>query len=250
MKFDYAKSVLAPTEVLTAEAFNELIASQELRDKMLRVHNALGDKKEYAIAKRALPVVMWQAHFADGKRHSESAEPSGLYMLDIDHISLVRQAEIRAKAEEIGLDKLGIYIIHRTPSEEGLRFVSLSPSGLPTAPCHPSPVREGENTSSGGERAVKAPTIAECQQWLAEQLELLPEEVDTACKDMARCSFLPSREYFLYINPKVFTDRAPLTPPKGGMLHRGSNTRRGSPPTGERGGGRRVPDLLQGHRAD
>ncbi len=246
MKFDFAKSVLAPTEVLTAEAFNELIASQELREKMLRVHNALGNKKEYAIAKRALPVVMWQAHFADGKRHSESAEPSGLYMLDIDHISLVRQAEIRAKAEEIGLDKLGIYIIHRTPSEEGLRFVSLSPSGLPTAPCHPSPAslrlrhlspvgervrsvsEEGENTSAGGERAVKAPTIAECQQWLAEQLELLPEEVDTACKDMARCSFLPSREYFLYINPKVFTDEARVLPSTEAPTHAEALPPRGS----------------------
>lgn len=201
MKFDYAKSVLAPTEVLTRERFLELISSQELREKMLRVHNALGSKSDYAKAKRSLPVVMWQAHFADGKRHDASAEPSGLFMLDIDHITLVRQAEIRSTAEGKGLEALGIYLIHRTPSEEGLRFVAKAPSNLP-----------------GGE----SPTIAECQQWLAEQLELLPEEVDTACKDMARCSFLPSREYFLYMNLSVFEDAPAVLPSAGALPQRGS----------------------------
>lgn len=202
MIFDYAKSVLAPTEVLTREKFSELIASDALREKMLRVHNALGSKDDYAKAKRSLPVVMWQAHFADGKRHDASAEPSGLFMLDIDHITLVRQAEIRATAESKGLEALGIYIIHRTPSEQGLRFVAKVPKEL---------FVHGP-----------APTIAQCQAWLGEQLELLPEEIDTACKDMARCSFLPSRGYFLYIDYKLFDDKPEILPSAGALPPRGS----------------------------
>lgn len=185
MLFDYAKSVLAPPEVLTRETFLDLIHSQGLRDKMLRIHNALGSKDEYNRAKRSLPVVMWQAHFTDGKRHDASARPSGLYMLDIDHITLVRQEEIRNTATAAGLEALGIYIIHRTPSEQGLRFVA----------------SVGKVEGFGD-----APTIAQCQAWLAAKLQLQEGEIDTACKDMARCSFLPASQYFLYLDQKLFLD--------------------------------------------
>lgn len=216
MKFDYAKSVLAPTEVLTLEKFLELTHSEELRQKCLRVHNAIGTK-DYAAAKRALPVVMWQAHYPDGKRHDESAVPSGLYMLDIDHIDPIRQEEIRNTAFSKGIEELGIYIIHRTPSEQGLRFVA---------------------AVGAAQGCGAAPTIAQCQQWLAEQLELLPAEIDTSCKDMARCSFLPCSQYFLYTNQKVFSDEAEVLPsfsrnsPQGGSRSKSQQTLQISSPLG------------------
>ena len=45
-------------------------------------------------------------------------------------------------------------IVYRLPSvccARNFIIESLSPSGLPAAPCHPSPVREGEDTAAGGE---------------------------------------------------------------------------------------------------
>lgn len=187
MRFDYAKSFSAPTEVLTQPVFTALIYSERLTEDCRRIQAAIGTK-EYAQLKRRLPVVMWQSHFADGKRHDASAEPSGLYMLDIDHLEPIRMEEIRNAALAKGPDTLGIYIIHKTPSEQGLRFVAkmlASNSGLST--------------------------ITEHQLWLAEQLGLKPEEVDTACKDWARASFLPSQNYFYYINQAIFADEAEMT---------------------------------------
>lgn len=184
MKFDFAKTFSAPAAELTAGAFQSLVHSAQLKKTCAKVQAAIGTP-EYAKAKRALPVVMWQSHFADGKRHDASAEPSGLYMLDIDHIDKVRIVELKEAALSAGLDNLGIYAIHVTPSEQGLRFVAKMLA------------KNSEFT-----------TIAQHQNWLAAQIGVADTEFDTACKDWARASFLPSFSYFLYFNPAIFTDEA------------------------------------------
>ena len=58
------------------------------------------------------------------------------------------------------LKRLGIVLIHKTPSGEGLRLVFVIPQGM---------------------------GLVEAQQWLSKQIGL--EAFDEACKDLARCSF-------------------------------------------------------------
>ncbi len=69
------------------------------------------------------------------------------------------------------LQRLGIVLIHKTPSGEGLRLVFVIPDGM---------------------------GLVESQQWLAQQIGL--SEFDEACKDLARCSFAVPEEYVLYCN--------------------------------------------------
>ena len=69
------------------------------------------------------------------------------------------------------LKRLGIVLIHKTPSGEGLRLVFIIPQGM---------------------------GLVEAQQWLAKQIGL--EAFDEACKDLARCSFAVPEEYVLYCN--------------------------------------------------
>lgn len=186
MIFDYSRSFSSPAQTLTAESFNELINAPWLVELCAKIQQA-ANTKEYSKLKRGLPCVMWQAHFADGKRHDQSAIHSGLYMLDIDHIEPVRMEELRNKALSLGLDNLGIYIIHKTPSEHGLRFVAKMLA------------KNAENVDA---------TIAAHQKWLSDQLGVTEEEFDSACKDWARASFLPCMHYFYFINPAIFTDEA------------------------------------------
>ena len=44
-----------------------------------------------ADAKRMLPAICWQASFNGQKRANKNAVPSGLFMLDIDHVSDIQQ---------------------------------------------------------------------------------------------------------------------------------------------------------------
>ena len=69
------------------------------------------------------------------------------------------------------LKRLGIVLIHKTPSGEGLRLVFIIPQGM---------------------------GLVEAQQWLAKQIGL--EAFDEACKDLARCSFAVPQEYVLFLD--------------------------------------------------
>lgn len=69
------------------------------------------------------------------------------------------------------LKRLGIILIHKTPSGEGLRLVFVIPQGM---------------------------GLVEAQQWLSKQIGL--EAFDEACKDLARCSFAVPEEYVLFLD--------------------------------------------------
>ena len=69
------------------------------------------------------------------------------------------------------LKRLGIVLIHKTPSGEGRRLVFIIPQGM---------------------------GLVEAQQWLAKQIGL--EAFDEACKDLARCSFAVPQEYVLFLD--------------------------------------------------
>ncbi len=108
--------------------------------------------------------------FTQGRRVNTDAVPSGLCMLDVDHLPDARgfyEANVRGR-EEV----LGILLAHITPSCEGLRLVFVLPDA--------------------------AMELEAAQRWMAGRLGM--KDYDGAVKDLARCSFLVPRDYFLYLN--------------------------------------------------
>lgn len=167
--FNNAKSPKA--RICTRDAFMELAGQQWLKDLCNAIANEQDDDKRAEMKKR-LPVITWQAWF-DDRRVSAKAHPSGLYMLDIDHVdSPIRlyKDNIEPKIEECGIMYAGI-----TASGKGLRVV---------AKCR-----------------KEFTTIEECQRWLAEKLKT---EYDGVCKDWARCSFMTDGTRTLYLDMQVF----------------------------------------------
>lgn len=129
------------------------------------------DKDKRGELKKRLPVITWQAYFP-GKRLAKEAQPSGLFMLDIDHVD--NPFELYSKQIASRTKELGIVYVGKTASTHGLRIV---------AKCLPT-----------------LHTLEECQKWLASNLKV---EYDGVCKDFARCSFLVHDSYTYYMDAKA-----------------------------------------------
>lgn len=173
MKFDYQESLRAMPQPLTQQRWTELTTSELVNRAVYDFQH--GDAK----AKKRLPAVMWQATFNGKARKNENAVPSGLYMLDLDHLE-GNTAQI-ASTFMAKVDECGIMLIHTTPSGHGLRVVAR--------------MMAAQNFS----------TIGEYQLWLAAQLGFAPEQVDTATHDLARMSFVPPENYVHYMDGRIFT---------------------------------------------
>lgn len=174
MKFSIANSVRSRARIATPEGFWRIVDSQEIRKAMCDIQEAKS-KEELADRKKRLPIACWQAWFDGGVRSDRKAHHSGLFMLDIDGV----ENPARLYAEKVAgrVEELGIRVVHITPSRKGLRIVADCPA--------------------------RALTIADCQAWLAKQLDVPYDEV---CKDFARSSFLVPREMFEYFDGKIFKD--------------------------------------------
>lgn len=168
MTFDYCLKFNQAPVRLSRRVFEQLIDAPWLQALCGQI--AAGDKEK----KRELPAVMWQATFEGKKRANANAISSGLFQLDVDHAD---PDEIWARVRP-RLEELGIYVVHKTASREGIRIV---------AKCRP------------GFR-----TLLENQLWLAGQIEVKP---DTACKDFARLGFVCQRSYFYHYNPAIFEEK-------------------------------------------
>lgn len=169
MKFDYFKSISSQGEPMTSEKICRWSAG------MIETLNRIA-QGETSLKKR-LPAVAWQASFVGGKRKNCYAVPSGLFMVDVDHIDhpgKVWEEQVASHREE-----LGIVAAHMTPSGKGLRIV---------AECDP-----------------KFDTLAENQKWIGEVCGL---EIDACTKDFARLSFLVPIEYFYYLDEGIFSREA------------------------------------------
>lgn len=173
MKFDYQESLRSMPHPLTQQRWTELTTSELVNRAVYDFQH--GDAK----AKKRLPAVMWQASFNGKARKNENAEPSGLYMLDLDHLE-GNTAQI-ASTFMSKVDECGIMLIHTTPSGHGLRVVARMMA------------------------AQSFSTIGEYQLWLAAQLGFAPEQVDTATHDLARMSFVPPENYVHYMDGRIFT---------------------------------------------
>lgn len=171
MKFSYFASPKASKGV---ECTYEQYLQAANDPKLLRLCNDIAheeDKDKRSELKKRLPVITWQAFFP-GRRVALEAQPSGLFMLDIDHIFSpfgLYSRQIASRTKE-----LGIVYVGKTASTHGLRIV---------AKCLPT-----------------LHSLEECQKWLAGELNV---EYDGVCKDFARCSFLVHDSYTYYMDAKA-----------------------------------------------
>lgn len=179
MKFSCFKSPKAQKgRECTREVYLEMSNSEEL----LQLCNDIATEKDAekrAQLKKELPVITWQAYF-EGKRVNAEAQPSGLFMLDIDHVD--KPGKLFAEKVAGRLEELGIVYVGMTASRHGLRIV---------AKCLPT-----------------LHSIEECQKWLASNLKV---EYDGVCKDFARCSFMVHDSYTYYMNAKAIWQEEPAT---------------------------------------
>ena len=167
-KFSIEMSRGAVAEICTEEVFNQAIQDQSVATNCEMYKNTHDDKY-----KRRLPGICFHAWFADNKRHEESAQPSGLFIFDIDkmHTRLGTDPHTFYKeCVEARIQELGILVAHITPSSDGLRLVA--------------PLRPGMD-------------IGQSQAWLGKELGV---EYDGCVKDLARLSFLVPKGHFLYID--------------------------------------------------
>ena len=169
-----------PTPVLWSEI--ELAMKQPLIQAICDQIKLLdgNDPDEMARLKRQLPVITPHAcRFTnDGTRKSANAVPSGLVMLDIDHIDDPRDFFSRWIAPVLTAENK-IYFVAITPSGHGIRVIA-----------------EREHEES----------IPAAQKRLAHYFALT--EFDAVTKDLARASFLMPWSYVLYCEPSAldFTD--------------------------------------------
>lgn len=173
MIFDYQPSLRDKPQRLNAQIWNQLTTSELVNRAVFDFQH--GD----ANAKKRLPAVMWQASFGGQKRSNANAVPSGLYMLDLDHLE-GNTAQIASTFMQ-KVDECGIMLIHTTPSGQGLRVVARMMA------------------------AQGFSTIGEYQLWLAAKLGFAPEQVDTATHDLARMSFVPCENYVHYLDGRIWT---------------------------------------------
>ena len=179
--FDYIQNIRSHHTVpCTAEILHTVMQSTivgqtcaeiaDCHEKMLRGEMSREDfETKKSELKRRLPAFCFHAHFKNGRRLNNEAVPSGLSILDIDHIpspEVFFNEKVKDRAKE-----LGIVLAHKTPSGEGLRLVFVIPDGM---------------------------GLVEGQKWLAQQIGL--SEFDEACKDLARCSFAVPEEYVLFLD--------------------------------------------------
>ena len=162
---------------LTPEALETLTTSSEVNTIMSRIE-AETDQEMKSRLKSNLPVVLFACQMPeDGVRPTaETAIASGFCLHDWDHMPVeprkFYEEKIAGKEAE-----LGIVLAHVTPRGEGLRLVTLLP--------------ESER-------------ITQCQERLAAMFGM-SQFADRKIKDLSRVSFLPSKDYMLFVdNDKLF----------------------------------------------
>ena len=176
-------------QICTPEIWDKLIDSPEVKsicDQIAALDSTTPDYNDRKQAlKRRLPIIIpHAASFANGKRISADATPSGLAMLDVDHVDNPREAYLRllpeGKGEEWFIEN-GIYLIAITASGHGLRVIGRRNS---------LPFREGAGLGS-------LESIEAAQLRIATALGIT--EYDAVTKDLARASYVVPRDYILWI---------------------------------------------------
>ena len=172
--FQYQDKVNAGVpQVCTPEIWDQLIDSPEVKsvcDQITALDTSAPDYNDRKQAlKRRLPIIIpHAASFRNGKRVSADAIPSGLAMLDVDHVSNPR--DWFESIDKQLLSDNRIYLVAITASGQGLRLI--------------------------GER-LERESIEAAQLRMATALNIT--EYDAVTKDLARASYVVPRDYILWI---------------------------------------------------
>lgn len=158
---------------LTKEIWDQLIDSPEVKNLCDRIAELDPNDENYndrkQALKRRLPIIIpHAASFANGKRISADATPSGLAMLDVDHVDNPR--DWFESIDKQLLSDNRIYLVAITASGKGLRII--------------------------GER-LETESIEAAQLRMATALGIT--EYDAVTKDLARASYVVPRDYILWI---------------------------------------------------
>lgn len=135
------------------------------------------EPEEMALLKKQLPLITPHAQrFVNNERKNNAAVPSGLVMLDIDHMENPKEwynSNIAPKIADAQTQiEAPVYLVHITPSGHGLRVI--------------------------GERLPNE-SIQDAQIRIAKYFNC--PDFDIAPKDLARASFIVPESYILFINP-------------------------------------------------
>ena len=171
----YQESVSKGTpQPCTPEIWDQLIDSPEVKNICSRIAALDPEAPDYndrkQALKRRLPIIIpHAASFRNGKRISADAIPSGLAMLDVDHVSNPRDWFESIDKQLLSDNK--IYLVAITASGQGLRLI--------------------------GER-LERESIEAAQLRMATALNIT--EYDAVTKDLARASYVVPRDYILWID--------------------------------------------------
>ncbi len=168
MKLSYFNGVTDVTpHTLDEETFQKILESPRMRTLIEAARKGDTDKKRY------LTGITWQANYPRNRRAEKDAEPTGLFMLDIDHISQNDTTARQLYDEHIAgrEDELDIVCVHLSPLGDGLHVIAL---------CQ-----------------EQFATLEENQAWLAKEIGT---PYDTQCHDWARLGFLSLPEDMWYLD--------------------------------------------------
>ena len=189
--FCYQEKVNAGVpQVCTPEIWDQLIDSPEVKnicDQIAALDTTAADyaDRKQALKKRLPIIIPHAASFKNNKRVSADAIPSGLAMLDVDHVDNPREItplQLSPQGErDKFLRKNGIVLVAITASGHGLRVIGKR--------------EQGES-------------IEAAQMRMAQVLGI--KEYDAVTKDLARASYVVPREYVLYEDREgLFNERKP-----------------------------------------
>lgn len=155
-----------------------------------------------AEVKKRLPAITFMGTTTSGKRRAADMVPTGLVMLDVDHVHEGKMQALIEHVMELKQEN-DIVLIHITPSGNGLRIVAMMPAEAMTY-------------------SLEEYTIAlvNWQKALASALNLADYgDVDECIKDLSRLSFVPLFEDVKYINgeklfnPRLYINEQPTETP-------------------------------------
>ncbi len=168
---------------LTKEIWDKLIDSPEVKNLCDRIAaldptaENYNDRKQ--ALKRRLPIIIpHAASFKNGKRISADAIPSGLAMLDVDHVPNPRDWFNSLDKQLLSDNR--IYLVAITASGKGLRLIG-----------------ERMSMSVGSDGIRHLESIEAAQLRIATALGIT--EYDAVTKDLARASYVVPRSYILWI---------------------------------------------------
>ena len=168
---------------LTPEIWDQLIDSPEVSNICRRIAALDPTAEDYndrkQALKRRLPIIIpHAASFKNGKRISADAIPSGLAMLDVDHVDNPRDWFNSLNTQLLSDNR--IYLVAITASGHGIRIIG-----------------ERMSSSISPEFNSGAESIEAAQLRMANALGI--KEFDTVTKDLARASYVVPRDYILWI---------------------------------------------------